>query len=66
MMDKVGKRVPEHPGFLLTPVRMTRSKTRLTENLAPQAKKLKTGGVQCEKCAKQYKTEKNFNKHKCK
>ena len=66
MMDQVGKKVPEHPGFLLTPVRMTRSKTRMTENLPPKPKRLKTGGIQCERCDKQYKTEKNFNKHKCK
>jgi hypothetical protein len=66
MMDQVGKKVPEHPGFLLTPVRMTRSKTRMTEHLPPKPKRLKTGGLQCERCDKQYKTEKNFNKHKCK
>ena len=64
MLDQQKQRVKNHPGFQLTPVRMTRSKTK--ENLVlPNKKKLKTGGFQCDRCEKKYKTEKWFNVHNC-
>ena len=61
MMNNVGQKIRNHPGFALTPVRMTRSKARQQEN-PPPMKKMKTGGF---KCDKPYKTEKEFNNQKC-
>ena len=64
MMNNVGQKIRNHPGFALTPVRMTRSKARQQEN-PPPMKKMKTGGFKCYKCDKPCKTEKGFNNHKC-
>ena len=64
MLTKQGHRVENHPGFQLTPVRMTRSKTRQNQN-QPKLKKLKTGGYECDDCHKKYKSEKWFNLHTC-
>ena len=43
MLNNQGQKVPNHPGFELTPIRMTRSKARLLTK--PVIKKLKTGGL---------------------
>ena len=64
MMNNVGRKLRNHPGFALTPVRMTRSKARQQEN-PPPMKKMKSGGFKCYKCDKPCKTEKGFNNHKC-
>ena len=45
MLNNQGQKVPNHPGFELTPIRMTRSKARLLTK--PVIKKLKTGGLRC-------------------
>ena len=63
MLNNQGQKVPNHPGFELTPIRMTRSKARLLTK--PVIKKLKIGGLQCGKCEKKYKTERGFINHKC-
>ena len=66
MISSTGKKVDEHPGYQLTPVRLTRSKAKVqaAEDVVP-FKKLKTGGFTCQLCDKPYKTERNFLKHKC-
>ena len=65
MVNKDGEKNENHPGFALTPVRMTRSKARHLRDKEPLIKKLKTGGFKCEKCEKTYKTERTFGNHKC-
>ena len=50
MMDEMGQKLPSHPNFGFTPVRMTRSKTSM--------KKQKTVGFYCDKC---HKTLKNVS-----
>ena len=65
MVNKDGEKIENHPGFNLTPVRMTRSKASLLKDKEPLLKKLKTGGIKCTNCEKPYKTERTFGNHKC-
>ena len=57
MVDERGQKLPSHPNFGLTPVRMTRSKTAM--------KKQKTGGFYCDRCHKTLKTAAWLVRHKC-
>ena len=65
MVNKDGEKNENHPGFALTPVRLTRSKARLLKDKEPLLKKLRTGGIKCTKCERTYKTERTFGNHKC-